>query len=107
MKKVYAKIADVRKMYALIFVGLLIGAFTQAINTNDTWNMYKIIMYSLSSLLVIIGYLGILSFEEVNKLKKSIQLLVYISIYGNFSKIKEYRKEKPTILYSLFPTFLF
>lgn len=73
---------DVKKGYRLIFTGLLIGTFTQAMNVNDVWNMYKIIMYFLSSALVIIGYLGVLSFEKINKFRKSLQIFVYLAIYS-------------------------
>ena len=33
---------NIRKGYVYIFIGLLIGTFTQAVNVNDEWGMYKI-----------------------------------------------------------------
>lgn len=73
---------NIIKGYKFISVGLLIGTFTQAISVNDPWGMYKLIMYFLSSILVIVGCMRILSCEKIDKLKKSLQLFVFLTIYS-------------------------
>lgn len=73
---------NIRKGHVYIFTGLLIGTFTQAVNVNDEWGMYKIVMYFLSSALVIVGYIRVLLSEKTKKFIKSAYIFIFLVIYS-------------------------